>query len=112
LSDDPRDIARAMDRYNLTKKDLQAILAALKRRWRKNARANAGYIAAATAIQGALILTPEYVVKKFWGDLVKAINYLLELNALSDPDSEINVDYFRDRLKGAIESGELFGEGE
>lgn len=111
MSDDPRDLARSLEKYNLTKSDLRAILSALKARWRKNARANAGYIAAATAVQGGLLLTPEYVVQKFWGDLVKAINYLLELNALHG-ETELDVQFFRDRLKEKIETGELFGEGE
>jgi len=109
LSGDPRDIARSLEKYNLTKDDLRAILSALKERWRKNARANAGYIAAATAVQGGLILTPEYVVQKFWGDLVKAINYLLELNALHG-ETDLDVEFFRDKLKEKIKSGELFGE--
>lgn len=109
MSGDSRDIARSLEKYNLTKADLRAILSALKSRWRKNAKANAGYIAAATAIQGGLVLTPEHVVQKFWGDLVKAINYLLELNALHG-DSDVSVEFFRDNLKAKIATGELFGE--
>lgn len=111
MSKRPMDLARNLEKYNLNKKTLNAILSALKKRWRKNPRANAGYIAAATAIQGALILTPDHIVQKFWGDFWIAIRYLEQLNAMHG-DSDLDLDFFRDKLTEGIESGALFGDGE
>ena len=108
----PMDLAKSMEKFNLDKKTLIAILAALKKRWRKNARANAGYIAAATALQGALILTPNYVVAKFWGDFLLAVRYIEQLNAYHADDADFDIKALADIMIPKIESGELFGDGD
>jgi len=88
LSDDPGDdpkldsrtLARNIDALRLSKKDVRAILKALKARWSKNYIANAKYIAVITALQGGLLVMSEHTFQTVWGDMLKAINKLIILN--------------------------------
>jgi len=103
---DAKTLARNIDALKLSKKDVRAVLKALKTRWSKNPIANAKYIAVITALQGGLLVLSEQTFQAVWGDMLKALNKLIILNGTVGAERP-DVKLMRDNLIRDIERGEL-----
>ncbi len=102
------------DEFILDKEMIKKIIKAIKNRWRKSNVSlikNGQYIAALTALEGAIYFTNEEVIKNIFSDIMLGFNNLLLINAQKKALGETpNVKLLFDITMKKLESGELFNE--
>ena len=102
------------DEFILDKEMIKRIIQSIKTRWRKSNVSklkNAQYIAALTAIEGAIYFTNEEVIKNIFFDIMLGFNNLLLINAQAKASGDSpNMKILFDITMKKLENGELFNE--
>ncbi len=100
------------DQFILDKEMIRKVIKSIKNRWRKSDLTkikNAQYIAALTALEGAIYFTNEEVLKNIWFDIMLGFNNILLINAQKKALGESpNMKILFDITMEKLESGELF----
>ena len=75
------------ERFVLTKQDVLDYMSLIQKRWEKNKVKNAIYISGLLGIRAMTMASPEGLIKKFWGEVLKLMWYLYQKNAFANDDN-------------------------
>lgn len=75
------------EKFVLTKRDILDYIDLITKRWEKNKLKNAIYLSGLLGIRAMTYASSEGLIKKFWGEILKLMNFLMARNAFLNDDN-------------------------